>query len=84
MRERSGRLKASLSRDKGCGVEAVTSAGTFQGCYAEEVVTCDCSACAVRLLSVTVGPPVPSARVVRSACSDATLRKEALQTNPHS
>ena len=49
--------------------EAVTSAGTSLGCYADEVLASDYSGCAVRLLS---------ARVIQSTCSDATLRKEAL------
>ena len=81
MRNRSGRRKASLSRDKGCGVEAVTSAGTFQGCYAEEVLTYDCSACAVRLLSVTVGRP-PYRRRVSFGAPALMRHRENIRCGP--
>ena len=37
--------------------EAVTSAGTSQGCYADEVLTCGYSGCAARLLSSDGGRP---------------------------
>ena len=37
--------------------EAVTSAGTSQGCYADDVLTCDYCGCAVCLLSMTVAAP---------------------------
>ena len=43
--------------------EAVTSAGTSWGCCADEVLASDCSGCAVRLLSVTVGRPPYCRRV---------------------
>ena len=57
--------------------EAVTSAGTSQGCDADEVHACGCSGCAARLLSKSVAGQRAVGALMRH-------KKKALQPNPHS
>ena len=66
-----GSLHAHTLRDKDVG-GAFTSAGTFQECYADEDLTCDCSGCADRPCAcVTGGRPPQSRRLSFRPSSDA-------------
>ena len=63
--------------------EAVASAGSSEGCYADEVLTYDFSGCAARLLSLTVGWP-PYCRRVSSRAPALMRHKEKRRCSPTS